>query len=245
MKDIIVLLPYLFRYKKYLFLVIVCNAFGAIFSFGTIATIIPFLSILFGTNEMVSTPVAFEFTSEALKHNCNYILSEIITNYGQSATLLFICGFIVVITFLKSIFEYLSSYFNIPVVNGVPRDIYEHTFKKLLELPVFYFSNERKGDIMALMYADISEVRNGMVSSFAAFIKNPLYIIIYMTGIFFISWKMTLIIIALLPVTGFITGKIGKSLKKVSHIAQKLQGDILVFIDETLSGMKIINVFHG
>lgn len=245
MKDIIILLPYLLRYKKYLFLVLICNIFGAIFSFGTIAVIIPFLSILFGTNEMVTHPVPFEFTTASLGHNCNYFLSEIITNYGQSATLLVICGFIVAITLLKSIFEYLSSYFNIPVVNGVPRDIYAQTFKKILELPVFYFSNERKGDIMARMSADISEVRGSMVSSFTAFIKNPLYIAIYLTGILLISWKMTLIILALLPVTGFITGKIGKSLKRVSHVAQKLQGDILVFIDETLSGMKIINVFNG
>ncbi|MCL2328195.1 MAG: ABC transporter ATP-binding protein/permease [Bacteroidetes bacterium] len=245
MKDIVILLPYLFRYKKYLFLVLICNIFGAIFSFGTIAVIIPFLSILFGTNEMVYEPVPFEFTTASLGHNCNYLLSEIIANYGQSATLLVICGFIVGITLLKSIFEFLSSYFNIPVVNGVPRDIYAQTFKKILELPVFYFSNERKGDIMARMSADISEVRNSMVSSFTAFIKNPLYIAIYLTGILLISWKMTLIILALLPVTGFITGKIGKSLKRVSSVAQKLQGDILVFIDETLSGMKIINVFHG
>lgn len=245
MKDIIVLLPYLLRYKKYLFLVLLCNIFGAVFSFGTITVIIPFLSILFGTNELVTSPVPFEFSTAALGHNMNYFLSEVITNYGQSATLLLICGFIVFITLLKSIFEFLSSYFNIPVVNGVPRDIYDQTFKKLLELPVFYFSNERKGDIMSRMSADISEVRNSMVSSFTAFIKNPLYIAVYFAGILFISWEMTLIIIVLLPITGFITGKIGKSLKRVSLVAQKLQGDILVFIDETLSGMKIINIFNG
>ncbi|MDR2963912.1 MAG: ATP-binding cassette domain-containing protein [Bacteroidales bacterium] len=245
MKDIIVLLPYLLKYKKYLFLVLICNIFGAIFSFGTIAVIIPFLNILFGVNPEVSTAVPFELTAASLGNNANYLITLIIHHYGQSGTLLFICIFIVLITLLKSVFEYLSSYFNIPVVNGVPRDIYAQTFKKILELPVFYFSNERKGDIMARMSADISEVRNSMTASFTAFIKNPLYIIVYLVGIFLISWKMTLIIIALLPITGYITGKIGKSLKRVSHTAQKLQGDILVFIDETLTGLKIINVFHG
>lgn len=245
MKDFLQLLPYLSKYKKYIFLVILFNLFGAIFSFGTIATIIPFLSILFNTNQFVSDPVPFEFTKAALQHNSNYIFSVIISQYGKPATLLFICGFLIIITIFKNIFEYFSSYFNIPVINGVPKDLYNSTFNKILQLPVFYFTNERKGDIMARMSADITEVRNSMVNSFTGFIKNPLYILIYLVGIIILSWRMTLIILVLLPVTGYITGKIGKNLKKASHKAQKLQGDILVFIDETLSGLKVIKVFNG
>ena len=245
MKDFIKLLPYLSKYKKYIFLIIILNIFGAIFSFGTIATIIPFLSILFNTNEIITSPVAFEFTKEALQHNSNYALSVVTSHYGKPATLILICGFLIIITLFKNVFEYFSSYFNIPVVNGVPKDLYNATFSKILQLPVFYFTNERKGDIMARMSSDITEVRNSMVNSFTGFIKNPLYIVIYLVGIIFISWKMTLIILILLPVTGFITGKIGKNLKKASHKAQKLQGDILVFIDETLSGLKVIKVFNG
>ena len=245
MKDFLQILPYLGKYKKYIFLIIILNLLGAIFSFGTVATIIPFLSILFNTNEIVTSPVPFEFTKYALQHNSNYYLYVIISHYGKPATLIFICAMLVIITILKNIFEYFSSYFNIPVINGVPKDIYNATFSKILQLPVFYFTNERKGDIMARMSSDITEVRNSMVNSFTGFIKNPLYILIYLVGIIIISWQMTLIILILLPVTGYITGKIGKNLKKVSHKAQKLQGDILVFIDETLSGLKVIKVFNG
>ncbi|HRS18460.1 MAG TPA: ABC transporter ATP-binding protein [Bacteroidales bacterium] len=245
MRDFIKLIPYLRRYKKYIALNIILNLLGAIFSFGTIATIIPFLSILFNTNQIVTESIPFELTKESLQHNSNYALSIIIQEYGKPATLLFICGFLVLITFLKNIFEYLSQYFNIPVVNGVPKDLYNATFEKILHLPVYYFTNERKGDIMARMSSDITEVRNSMVNSFTGFIKNPLYILIYFIGILIISWQMTLIILILLPITAIITGRIGKNLKKALHKAQHLQGDILVFIDETLSGLKVIKVFNG
>ncbi|HPM12988.1 MAG TPA: ABC transporter transmembrane domain-containing protein [Bacteroidales bacterium] len=245
MRDFIKLIPYLRRYKKYIALNVIFNLFGAIFSFGTIATIIPFLSILFNTNEIVADSIPFELTKESLQHNSNYLLSAIIQTYGKPATLLFICGFLICITLLKNIFEYLSQYFNIPVVNGVPKDLYNATFDKILHLPIYYFTNERKGDIMARMSSDITEVRNSMVNSFTGFIKNPLYIVIYFAGILIISWQMTLIILILLPITAIITGRIGKNLKKALHKAQHLQGDILVFIDETLSGLKVIKVFNG
>lgn len=245
MKDFLKLLPYLSKYKKYILLVFIFNLLTAIFSFGSIATLIPFLSIVFKTNEAVLTSVPFEFSKASIEHNTNYLLSTIINQHGEMTALLFICGFLVIITFLKNIFEYFYNFFNVPVVNGVPKDIYSMTFEKILNLPVFYFTNERKGDIMARMSSDITEVRNSMVASFGGIIKHPVMIIVFFLGLMIISWQMTLIIAILLPVSGFITGRIGKSLKRSSQKAQKLQGDILVFIDETLIGLKVVKVFNG
>ncbi|NLK82433.1 MAG: ABC transporter ATP-binding protein [Bacteroidales bacterium] len=245
MKDFFRLFPYIVTYKKYIILVFICNIFAAIFSFGTIATIIPFLSIIFNTTEVVTNPVAFEFTKDALLHNASYLLYTIVSVHGMSIALLIICGFLIVITILKNVFEYFSNYFNIIVVNGVPKDIYNATYKKILNLPIFYFTNERKGDIMARMSSDITEVRNSMVASFGGMIKYPVFIIIFFVGLLIISWKMTLVITILLPITAIVTGRIAKTLKSASHKAQKLQGDILVFIDETLLGLKIIKVFNA
>ncbi|MDA3881798.1 MAG: ABC transporter ATP-binding protein [Bacteroidales bacterium] len=245
MRDFIKLLPYLLPYKKYVFLVFFCNILAAAFSFGTIATIIPFLSVIFQTTDEVLRPVPFELTKDAIQHNINYVLYTIISEHGKSAALIYICGFLIIVSFLKNIFEYFSNYFNIPVVNGVPKDIYNGSYQNILHLPVFYFTNERKGDIMSRMSSDITEVRNSMVSSFSGMIKYPIFITVYFVGLLFISWQMTIIITLLLPVTAIITGSIGKSLKKTSERAQILQGDILVFIDETLSGLKIIKLFQA
>jgi len=245
MKDFIKLLPYLSKYKKYIVLVFIFNLLSAVFSFGSVAMLIPFLSIVFKTNQQVLTSVPFEFTKASIEHNTQYLLSTIINNHGEMVALLFICGFLVLITFLKNIFEYFYHFFNVPVVNGVPKDIYSMTFEKILNLPVFYFTNERKGDIMARMSSDITEVRNSMVASFGGLIKHPVVLIVFFLGLLIISWQMTLIIAILLPVSGFITGRIGKSLKRNSQKAQKLQGDILVFIDETLIGLKVVKVFNG
>src|SRR5690554_3465615 len=245
MRDFIKLLPYLLPYKKYIFLVFFCNILAAAFSFGTIATIIPFLSVIFQTTDEVLRPVPFKLTKDAIQHNINYALYTIISEHGKSIALIYICGFLIIVSFLKNIFEYFSNYFNIPVVNGVPKDIYNGSYQKILHLPVFYFTNERKGDIMSRMSSDITEVRNSMVASFGGMIKYPVFIIIFFVGLLIISWKMTLVITILLPITAIVTGRIAKTLKSASHKAQKLQGDILVFIDETLLGLKIIKVFNA
>jgi len=245
MRDFLKLIPYLIKYKKNIIIVFFLNIFAAVFSFASIATFIPFLSVIFKTNTEVLTLVPFEFSKEAISNNMEYAITSVMLEYGPPAALILICGILVIMTGFKNIFEYFAKYLNLPVVNGVPKDIYNASYNKILNLPVAYFTNERKGDIIARMSADITEVRNSMVVSFAGMIKNPILLIVFFCGLLIISWKMTLIISILLPITGFITGKIGKSLKQTSEKAQSLQGDILVFIDETLSGLKIIKVFNG
>ncbi len=245
MSDFIKLLPYIIKYKKNIIFVFILNIFAALFSFASIAALIPFLSVIFETNEIVTQAVPFEFTKDAISNNVTYLLSSIILEHGKSAALLAICAFLVGATLIKNVFEYFAKYLNLPVINGVPKDIYNATFQKILNLPVFYFTDERKGDIISRMSSDITEVRVSMVASIFDMIKNPIVLLVYFIGLIFISWKMTLIVALLLPIAGIITGKIGKSLKRTSVIVQKLQGDIIVFIDETLTGLKVIKVFNG
>ncbi|MCQ2958724.1 MAG: ABC transporter ATP-binding protein/permease [Bacteroidales bacterium] len=245
MSDFKKLWKYLSRYKKSLVLVFIFNLFGAIFSFGMIAAIIPFLNILFDNTQQVhEIPETFVLTKDSLQLYLNYYMTMVIERWDKSIALVFICLFLIAITFLKDIFEYLGKYFNIPIVNGVPRDIYNTAYRKILNLPVFFFTNERKGDIMSRMSSDITIVRTSM-NSFIDLIKNPLYIIVYFIGIVIISYKMTMIVFVLLPFMGIVTGKIGKSLKRSTNKTQKLQGDILVYIDETLSGLKVVKIFNG
>ncbi|MBP5582869.1 MAG: ABC transporter ATP-binding protein [Bacteroidales bacterium] len=245
MEDFKKLWKYLRFYKKNLVLVFIFNLFGAIFSFGMVAVLIPFLNVLFDNTQAIYTlPETFEFTKECILQTCNYYLTLVIERWDKPTALLLLCAILVGVTFLKDFFDFFGKYFNIPVVNGVPRDIYNQAYRKILTLPVFFFTNERKGDIMSRMSSDITVVRNSMVY-FIDFIKNPLYIVIYFVGIVIISYQLTIIVLLLLPVMGIITGKIGKSLKKTTSKTQEFQGDILVYIDETLSGLKIVKIFNG
>ncbi len=245
MNDFKKLWKYLSHYKKNLALVFLFNLFGAIFSFGMITIIIPFLNVLFDNTQHVrELPETFILNKDTLLLYCNYYLTLVIDRWNKPMALVFICLVLIIITLMKDLTEYLGKYFNIPVINGVPRDIYNKAYSKILELPVFFFTNERKGDIMSRMSSDITVVR-GSMSSFIELIKNPLYILVYFVGIMFLSYKMTFIILLLLPLMGIITGKIGKSLKKSTTKTQTLQGDILVYLDETLLGLKIIKIFNG
>lgn len=245
MSDFKKLWKYLSNYKKNLVLVFFFNLFGAIFSFGMVACIIPFLNVLFDNTQQVhELPETLVLSKDTLLLYLNYYLTLIIERWDKSAALVVICGALIIITFLKDGFEYFGKYFNIPIVNGVPRDIYNTAYSKILKLPVFFFTNERKGDIMSRMSSDITVVRNSM-NSFIDLIKNPLYILVYFVGIVIISYKMTIVVFVLLPFMGIVTGKIGKSLKKSTNRTQELQGDIMVYIDETLSGLKIIKIFNG
>jgi len=245
MNDFGKLWKYLSNYKKNLVLVFIFNLLGAIFSFGMIALIIPFFNVLFDhTQQVHELPEVFILSKDTLLLYCNYYLTLVIERWNESVALVFICLVLIGVTFLKDGFEYLGKYFNIPIVNGVPRDIYNIAYFKILDLPVFFFTNERKGDIMSRMSSDITVVRNSM-SSFIDLIKNPLYILVYFIGIIIISYKMTLVVLLLLPFMGIITGRIGKSLKKATNRTQELQGDILVYLDETLSGLKVVKIFNG
>lgn len=248
MRDFGKIFPYLWAYKKYIIVVLVFSLLTAFFSAISVTMLLPFLSIIFGTTEAVTASVPFELTQDALLHNMKYLVSEIVERYGADGkmyALMYVAAAMLVLTLLKVTTEYLGQYFEAPVMNGVPRDIYNKAYAKLLELPVSFYSEEKKGDIMSRLTTDITEVRQSMISSFSGYIKMPIQIIVYFIVLLTISYKMTLVILIILPVGAFLSGKIGKSLKKTSKALQSLIGSISVIIEETISGLKVIKAFDG
>lgn len=172
-------------------------------------------------------------------------MTQIIESQGAVTALILLGLFFIVMTFLKTTSVYLSGYFIIPVRTGVVRDIRKQINDKILSLPMGFFSNERKGDIMARMTGDVGEVENSVMSSLDMVSKNPILISIYLTSMFIISWELTLFVMVLLPISGFIMGKVGKSLKRQSVEAQGKWGELMSQIEETLGGLRIIKAFNA
>lgn len=245
MKDFAKVLPFLLPYKKNIFLNFFFNILAAIFSVFSFAMIMPFLGIIFKTQELVTDYMPFEFTTASIKHSALYYLSKIIAEHGELAGLLTICSMLSFSIMLKAGFDYLAKFFNVEVQNGAPRDLYNKMYEKIVELPVSYFSEERKGDIMARMSSDITVVRDSMINSFDGFLKNPVTLLIFLSTLIYLSPQLTLFILILLPVSGFFLGRLSKKLKSGSGEAQAKQGEILSLIEESLAGMRVIKAFNA
>jgi subfamily B ATP-binding cassette protein MsbA len=203
----------------------------------------PFLGILFGTQPMVERPVNFSILN--ITHNLNYLFSELIRNYGKYNTLLIVSFSIVTFSFLRNFFSYISLHFLSPLRAGIIKDIRNNLFNKILGLPLSYFSNERKGDLMARMTNDVQEIEASIISSLEMIFRDPLTIIIYLIFLFSISFHLTLFVLLMLPISGFIIGRIGRSLRKKSFKSQTKLGTLLALIEETLSGLRIIKAFNA
>jgi len=220
----------------------VLSAIFALFSF-TMA--MPFLGILFKNLPRVKTKVPFELTAESIEHNLSYFVSQIITEHGQGKTLLFICVLVVVITFLKTFFKYLANYYITPVRTGTIRDLRNDIYDKILKLPLSYYSNARKGDVISRITSDVQEIELSIMSSLEMFFRDPLTILIFMSSMFIMSFHLTLFVLILLPISGFLIGRIGRKLRSTSLKGQKKMGLILSIVEETLSGLKIIKAFNA
>ncbi|MBR4962590.1 MAG: ABC transporter ATP-binding protein, partial [Muribaculaceae bacterium] len=211
------------------------------------ATIIPILEILFKINE--SSYVWMEWgsgsTKDVLINNLYFIINEQIGVHGQSWVLLLMGVVLVVMTFLKTMTAYLSSYFIIPLRTGVVRDLRNFLYDKVTSLPIGFFTAERKGDIMARMTGDVGGVENSIMASLEMISKNPIMIIVYLVTMFIISWQLTIFVLILLPISGYIMGKVSKTLKRASMDAQQQSGVLLSEIDETLGGLRIIKAFNA
>lgn len=249
-----VLKEYVPPYKKYLALSIFMNVLTAFLSLAAYATIIPILNILFKIDQKVYTyqPWNFDLSQnswsqikDTLENNYLAFVSEATTNLGPSTVLLCFGAFLIVMVFLKVGTSYLGGYYLIPIRTGIVRDIRIKINKKILELPLGFFSEERKGDIMARISGDVNEVENSIMSSLDMLLKNPLLILIYLIGMIIISWKLTIFVLILLPISGYIMGKVGKKLKKRSIQGQNEWGELMSQIEETLSGLRIIKAFNA
>ncbi len=232
-------------YKGWAVSNIIFNILGAVFGAFSFLALSPILGILFGTQELETKPVPFSLNFEDIKQNVFYYMSTIIEDQGQIKALYLIGIFMIIMVFLKVGFTYLASFCMVPLRNGVVRDLRNSIYKKLVSLPLGYFSDERKGDIMARVTGDVTEVENSVMNSLEMLFKNPILIIISLFVMIYMSWSLTLFVLLLLPTAVLITGRIGKSLKKPSRRGQDKMGELLSTIDETLSGLPIIKAFNA
>jgi len=205
----------------------------------------PILEILFGLSQKVEELVPWAMNLTAIKHNFYYYISTFNATHGSGLTLLFVGVFVIIATLMKVGFYYLGAFEAVYIRNGVVKDIREQIYGKILKLALPFFSEERKGDIISRITGDVTEVENSIMSSLDMFLKNPIIIMVLLTSMFVMSPSMTLFILLVLPVAGFIIGRVGKSLKKVSREGQDKMGMILSAVEETLSGLRIIKAFNA
>jgi len=207
--------------------------------------VVPFLGILFETQEKVYNPPPISLNATALKDNFYAIISSIVDEKGKVEALFFICILVLVTFFFRNLFRYLSLYFLTPIRNGVVHDLRMDLHKKVISLPLGFFTEKRKGDITARMTSDLVEIEWSIMSSLEMLFKDPLNIIVYLATLVFISPQLTVFVILLFPITGLIIGIIGRSLKKSSDRGQNKMGDLLSIIDENISGLRIIKAFNA
>ncbi len=236
---------YIKPYKGYAFLNIGFNLFGVIFSLCSMILIGPFLAVLFGTQEIVSDPVHWEWTKAALEHNFNYQVGRLIAERGGQAALFAISLLVVTMFFLKTANIYLANFFMAPIRNGVVMDIRNKVFKKILNLPLGFFTEEKKGDVMARVTQDVQEIEWSIMASLEKFFRDPINIFIFLIGLFLISPVLTLFVLVLLPLSALLIGTIGKNLRKTSSKSQEQMGGLMAFLEESLSGLRIIKAFNA
>ncbi|MDR1880229.1 MAG: ABC transporter ATP-binding protein/permease [Tannerellaceae bacterium] len=256
MKDFLrILRRFVPPYKSYLVMNIVFNVLSAILNLFAFALIIPILQILFKVTDKVYTYIPWEFPPanwEAWKElpgvvqeNFFWYVSHLIETRGGSFTLIILGVFLIGMTFLKVVSMYMAFYTMIPIRTGVVRDIRNQINQKITRLPLGFFSEERKGDIIARVSGDVNEIEASIMSSLDMLFKNPIMILIYLVGMFIISWQLTLFVMILLPVAGYIMGQVGKKLKRRSLLGQGQWGYLMSQIEETLSGLRVIKAFNA
>lgn len=246
MKEFLqVLRRFLPPYKKYLALSILFNILSAILNIFSFATLIPLLQILFKTEgaHSATAMMPWAWNKEVLSNNADYLVQQVIAEFGSSTTLLLIGLVLVVMTGLKTLAYFLSSATIIPIRTGVVRDIRNQLYRKITSLDLGFFSDERKGDIIARMTGDVQEIENSIMSSIDMLFKNPVLIISYFVAMLFISWQLTLFTIVFVPVFGWFMGQVGRKLKQRSIKAQGLWSDTMSQVEETLGGLRIIKAF--
>ena len=234
-------------YKKYLALTVVFNILSAVLNIFSFAALIPILQILFRTEGAGTAtelmPWSLDNLKEVLANNADYYVTQLIANVGATTTLLLIGLFLAFATFLKTGAYFLSSATIIPIRTGVVRDIRNQLYHKITSLPLGFFSEERKGDIIARMTGDVGEIESSIMSSLDMLFKNPILIISYFTALIFISWQLTLFTLVFVPIFGWFMGYVGRKLKRKSIAAQSLWSDTMSMVEETLGGLRIIKAF--
>lgn len=239
------LLKYLKPYLPNVGVSLSFNLLSVFFSLFSLTMLIPVLQILFNQQPLVSEPVAFELNVKAIAHNFNYLISHVILTRGKVSALVFVSLVILTFIFLKNMFQYLSVYFLAPVRTGVVKDIRNAIFSKIIDLPLGYYSGERKGDIISRITTDVNEIEASIIRSLDLFFREPVMIIVYLGSLIYMSPGLTLFVLILLPISGLIIGRIGRTLRRNSARVQKSMGSLLSIIEEAIGGLRIIKAFNA
>ncbi|MCD4788632.1 MAG: ATP-binding cassette domain-containing protein [Bacteroidales bacterium] len=242
-KKYLRILAFVKPYWKYALLNVIFNLSVIVFSLVSFVMLIPFLNLLFGIEKLVETKPELSYSPESALEYLNYLISQIIISKGKVEALIFICLFLLGTFFLRNLFRFLSMFFlanvRIGAVKGIRNDIY----KKILILPLSFYSTRKKGDIIARITTDVQEVEYSIMNYLEMIVRDPITVIAYFITLFVMSPQLTLFVLVLLPITGYIIGRIGRSLRKDSKIGQAKFAGLMAVIEETISGLRIIKAF--
>ncbi len=245
MKRFSRILFYLRSQKRNIVLYIIFNLLSVIFSLVSLAMLAPFLQMLFGKEKLLTVRPEFSFTANGLLNNLKYFLGQLIQQYGEIYALGAICVIIIVAIFFKNMFTYLAYRVLTPMRNYVMTKLRADLYSKILELPIGFFTEQRKGDIISRMSNDANEIEWSVMSTLEGLIRDPLNIIIILVMLVLLSPTLSLFLLVLLPLTAFIIGRVSRSLKKQSSAAQEQLGVLMSILDETLTGLRVIKAFNA
>ncbi len=245
MKRFLRLLKYLVPYKWYVVQNVLYNIMGAFFALFSFVMVIPFLRVLFGNQQIVMEPMEFQFSTEYVMHTLNFYIGKIMSSHDAAGALILVSILVVIFSLLKNGFIFAANFMLAPIRAFLVRDIRNDIYRKVLKLPLSYYTEARKGDVIARISNDVQEIEASILSSLQMLFRDPITIIIYMVILFSMSAKLTLFALLVLPLTGILIGRIGKSLRKTTFRGQQRLGELLALLEETLGGLRIIKAFNG
>lgn len=245
MKSYLRILKYVGRFKNYAFLNFTFNLFYAFFNLFSILMVIPFLQIIFKLVEPPATRPDFSWNIREFMAYINYHFANYVQQNGSFAGLMVVCIGVIVMFLLKNLFRYLALYYLAPLRTGIVRELRQGVYDKILQLPISYFNEQRKGDIIARMSTDVKEVENSIMNTIESTFRDPVTMLCFLIAMFVISAELTLFVLLMLPVAGFVIGRIGKSLKRKSQREQGQLGYLMSLFEESLSGLRIIKAFNA
>ncbi len=247
-KNLIKLLPYTKPYKSHIVWNVIYNILYAFFSTISMLTIFPVLEVLFGKTKVILKEPVYTGIGNLKQFGSDFLyykISELTKDNGIQIALLFVVSMVIITFLFKNLFNYLASHHIMHLKNGVLRDLRKSMYKKIVELPISYYSEKRKGDIMARMLGDVNEVQNSFFSILELVVKEPLTIIFALVTMFIISTKLTLFVLIFMPISGWIISKVAKNLRAQSLQAQRESGFLISIVDETLGGLKVIKSYNA
>jgi len=245
MKNYLIVIKYALRYKGNILLMFLSNIFYSIFSIFSLTLIIPFLSVLFKQVKPPEFKPEFALSVTAIKDTFFFYMGEIISNYGEAYALLLIAGTMIILSFFNFVFRYAAQFFSAPIRAGMIYQIRKELYDKLINLPIFYFSKLKKGDLLNRFGTDVQEIEWSVVSSIIIICRDPIMIIVFLVALFKVSFSLTLIALLIFPVVGYLISRTGSIIQKGSAKLQQLLSSVSAIYDETIGGLRIIKGYNA